>query len=617
MAFLEEYTKLDELGRGSFATVYKVRHKELDYIRAVRVLDKTITDGENDPIYKKFLDECKILLRLGNGNHANIVHIYQPALKEQHALVEMDYVKGLNLTDFMQQNSFIEVHEVIKLLNDIGSALAYCHEDIYKFCYDKEEDNLLDDPTDGSKIIIDEEARNRLIKKYRVIHNDIHSGNIIRREDGNYILLDFGLAIEGTDVARSSIRCNGGAPEFKSPEKWENSTTLTPESDIYSFGVLLYGFLSSQLPFPINKQDKNIDRAIYNVYEAHLKETPKPIFSLRKKAYERSHPGHTLNNPDYPKWLEDLIMKCLSKNPKDRFKSGKELYEYTVKQSKTPCNIQNNILLSENEQLRNKISSLEQKISNIPCSSNSINTNVCFIERINNIEIPFICVIGGDFEMGANGYETDESPQHSVTLSSFLISKFQITQSVWKAIMGTDVRFLRNRTDSTLPLYGESKNHPIYYVSWNDAIEFCKQLSTITGRKYTLPSEAQWEYAAKGGIFNSHNKYSGSNNIEFVAHYKNNSNNIVQPVGNKEPNELGIYDMSGNVKEWCLDWYGSYSNAHSINPISTTRTYGWRVLRGGCILSGKEDCRVTKRFFANPQKSDDGICSFRIVCEIV
>ena len=232
MAFLEEYTLLDELGQGGYATVYKVRHNELGYIRAVRVMNVVIARGEEDKTYQRFLEECRLLLRIGNGNHPNIIHICRPLLKDQRAAVEMDFVDGVNLLKYNKKcGGFVPVEDVIRLLKDIGSALAYCHEDIYRFCMDRVEDNLQDDPDDGSKVLIDDQTRARLIQKYRVIHNDIHSDNIIRREDGSYVLLDFGLAIQGESVVRSSRRSDG-APEFKAPEKWDGNVELTTQSDI-------------------------------------------------------------------------------------------------------------------------------------------------------------------------------------------------------------------------------------------------------------------------------------------------------------------------------------------------------------------------------------------------
>ena len=330
MSFLEEYTLLEELGQGGFATVYKVRHNELGYIRAIRVLNATIT-SEQDPTYRKFKEECRLLLRLGNGNHPNIVHIYQPLLRAQKAIVEMDYVDGEDLFHYLERNkNFIPTEDVLRMLREIGSALAYCHYDIYRFSMDREEDDLKDDPNDGSKILLDDKTLRRLVEKYRVIHNDIHSGNIIRREDGSYVLLDFGLAIEGGNVVRSSRRQHGGAPEFKSPEKWEDETVLTTESDIYSFGVVLYELLAGRVPFPFDKKISSY-KAEYQLGEAHKSQQPEPIEPLRRALFEATHPNQSYEK-DYPDWLEELIMKCLEKNPQDRFHSAKELYEYVMQQ---------------------------------------------------------------------------------------------------------------------------------------------------------------------------------------------------------------------------------------------------------------------------------------------
>ena len=329
MPFLEDYVLLEELGQGGFATVYKVKHRQLGYIRAVRVIHQLIAQGENDATYQKFLRECRILLRLGNGNHPNIVHVYQPLLRLQKAVVEMDYIDGENLDHYIKIHSgFVPASEVIRLVSDIGSALAYCHEDIYQFCMDREEDNLQDDPEDGSKVLIDDATRARLIEKYRVIHNDLHSGNVIRRHNGSYVLLDFGLAIDGDEVVRSSRAVNG-APEFKAPEKWDDEALLTPQSDIYSFGVMLYEYLTGRVPFPVKKGKAMSLQDLFLLGNAHKTQIPDSIYEVRKAAYETANPGKTYEL-DYPQWLEDLVMKCLEKKPEDRFKNGKELYDFAI-----------------------------------------------------------------------------------------------------------------------------------------------------------------------------------------------------------------------------------------------------------------------------------------------
>lgn len=328
MSFLKEYTLLGELGKGGFAKVYKVRHNELGYIRAIRVLNEPITD-ERSRTYQKFLHECKVLLRLGNGSHRNIVHIYQPRLLENHALVEMDYVDGQDITHYLKDNgNYLPIEEVMRMVEEMSNALAYCHEDIYQFCMDPDEDDLQNDPIDGSKWLIDANTRARLVEKYKVIHNDIHSGNIMRRKDGSFVLLDFGLAIEGDEVVKSSSRHENGAPEYMPPEKWDNDTILTEQSDIYSFGVVMYEYLAGRVPFVCEGNSFNARKKLY---EKIKNSTGLPsIGDLRKSFFEEKHKGETYKK-DYPEWLEETILKCLEKDPAKRFRNGKELHDYITK----------------------------------------------------------------------------------------------------------------------------------------------------------------------------------------------------------------------------------------------------------------------------------------------
>lgn len=410
MAFLEDYTLLDELGQGAFASVYKVRHNRLGYVRAIRVLNTIIAKGEQDPTYQKFLDECKLLLRLGNGNHSNIVHIYQPLLKNQRALVEMDFVDGTDIYHFLENKSgYVSVEEVINLAFDISNALAYCHEDIYMFCMDREIDDLQDDPNDGTKILLDESTRERLKNKYKVIHNDIHSGNIIRRENGSFVLLDFGLAIEGNKIIRSSKRENG-APEFKAPEKWTNEEVLTPQTDIYSFGILLYEFLTGRVPFLFEKKNSNLIAAEYSLMQAHLKELPPSIFELRKSLFEKLNPGKEYIK-DYPDWLEQVILKCLEKDPKNRFESGKSLYEY-IKQN-----------INTNQIFKTQLADLANECDSVKRINNELQSEIEILRNNSIILINDLKI--AEEELKKLKEETQESnvDEFKTTIASLLLEK--------------------------------------------------------------------------------------------------------------------------------------------------------------------------------------------------
>lgn len=190
----------------------------------------------------------------------------------------------------------------------------------------------------------------------------------------------------------------------------------------------------------------------------------------------------------------------------------------------------------------------------------------------------------GTFRMGSTKYD-DAKPVHQVTLSDYCIGKYEVTQEEWKAVMGTNPsRFTGN-------------NKPVEQVSWNDCQEFIKKLNLLTGLQFRLPTEAEWEYAARGGNKSKGYKYSGSNNIGNVAWYWDNSNDETHAVGTKQPNELGIYDMSGNVWEWCSDWYSSsyYSSSPANNPTGPAAGYNIRVVRGGSWIHYARYCRVPIR----------------------
>ncbi len=214
---------------------------------------------------------------------------------------------------------------------------------------------------------------------------------------------------------------------------------------------------------------------------------------------------------------------------------------------------------------------------------------------VKGVSFDMVYVEGGSFDMGATYEQVDnaldnEKPVHRVTLSGYYIGMYEVTQELWEAVMGSN------------PSYHAASQYPVESVSWNDCKEFVSRLSSLTGMIFRLPTEAEWEYAARGGNKSLHYKYSGSDNIDDVAWYWDNSGKKTHAVGTKSPNELGIYDMSGNVWEWCSDRYGDYSAGAQTNPQGPSAGSD-RVLRGGRWGSRARYCRVSNRDYGDPGNS--------------
>jgi len=212
---------------------------------------------------------------------------------------------------------------------------------------------------------------------------------------------------------------------------------------------------------------------------------------------------------------------------------------------------------------------------------------------VGGVSFTMVAVQGGTFTMGATAEqgsdaESDEEPAHQVTLSSYSIGQTEVTQELWQAVMGSNPSYFTGNLQ-----------RPVERVSWNDCQTFISKLNQMTGKSFRLPTEAEWEYAARGGNRSQGYKYAGSNAIGDVAWYTDNSAWTTHTVATKAPNELGLYDMSGNVYEWCQDWYGSYSSGAQTNPTGPA-SGSTRVYRGGGRGNNAGHCRVSYRTRSAP-----------------
>ncbi|MDR0231453.1 MAG: formylglycine-generating enzyme family protein [Dysgonamonadaceae bacterium] len=226
-----------------------------------------------------------------------------------------------------------------------------------------------------------------------------------------------------------------------------------------------------------------------------------------------------------------------------------------------------------------------------------------YAQKAKIIEPEMIFVKGGTFIMGCTSEQGGNcwtnNPAHQVTVGDFYIGKYEVTQAQWKSVMGSN------------PSYFKGDNLPVERVGWNDVQKFIHKLNALTGKQYRLPTEAEWEFAARGGNKSKGYKYSGSDTVDDVAWYHGHSGRKTNIVGSKQSNELGLYDMSGNVWEWCSNWYCPYDSTAKANPKGPSSGRE-RVNRGGGWYSNAEDARVSYRDANTPNNCDYAI-GFRLV----
>lgn len=238
--------------------------------------------------------------------------------------------------------------------------------------------------------------------------------------------------------------------------------------------------------------------------------------------------------------------------------------------------------------------SASSQVSATPKNSNDLTVTV------KGVSFTMKLVEGGTFQMGHDSKYYDDEELHTVSLSTFYMGETEVTQALWKAVMGNN------------PSYFKGDNLPVERVSWTDCQEFIRKLNQLTGKNFRLPTEAEWEYAARGGNKSRGYKYSGSNYLDDVAWYEDHSGDKTHPVKSKKPNELGIYDMSGNVFEWCSDWYDYdyYRKSPSNNPQGPSKGPGSdpaHVTRGGGFFIGGYDVYLRTTWDTNKRDNEHGL----------
>ena len=556
-----------------------------------------------DKLRKKFIEEAKAIFKM---NHPNIVKVHDIFEENGTAYYVMDYIDGKSLGDIVKQRGPLPEAEAVGYIRQVADALKYVH------------------------------SLNRL-------HLDIKPGNVMVDATGHAMLIDFGASkhydMESGENTSTLMGVNtkGYAPVEQSTQSF---TKFSPATDIYALGATLYKLLTGITP-----PDANLLMA--------KEETLAPLPScISKSTHNAVLKAMTLIRADRPQTI-DVFLGLLDSKITNSFDDEVTVCEETEKarQAEEKRRLAEEQKLKEDEARRaaeeearrkaeeeQKRKAEEQKRNTAKKSSSKnawlwivigviavvgiiigVNSNGNSSDsgnskqsggaiqsgdntlsqqifsktyNANGVSFDMMMVKAGTFTMGAKSemkdLEPDEKPTHQVTLTNdYYIGKTEVTQALWKAVMGNN------------PSYFKGDNLPVESVSWNDCQKFISKLNSMTGQNFRLPTEAEWEFAARGGNNSNHYQYSGSNELGDVAWYYGNCGDKTHVVATKQPNELGLYDMSGNVWELCSDWFGNYSSSSLTNPTGPNSGSD-RVNRGGGYSNRAWLCRSSMRDRTEP-----------------
>ena len=604
----DKYRIIKTLGNGGFGITYLAEHELAGRNVCIKEFfpkeyynrdddSRNVSLGSNGSaeimgrFKEKFIKEAKTIARL---DHPNIIHIHDVFVENNTAYYVMEYIEGESLGDVVRRCGPLAEKDAVEYIRAVASALDYIHQ-------------------------------------RRIMHLDIKPANVmLRKEDNRAILIDFGLSkqydAEGNQTSSTPLGISAGYAPMEQ-YKQGGVQEFSPETDIYSLGAALYYLVTGNVP----PQAAVIVDSGIPALPAHLSSGVRNAIERSMEVQRRRRP-HSVKEflalldgdgeatilppqqPLTPPSEDTIITPPVKEQPKVEPRKAEQ-----PKPTPTPTTPKKRsklwlwlllLLIAVGGFVGYMMSGGDEpEPTNYPELTNYTD----YTETAYGVDMSMVWVEGGSFDMGSNSGYDDERPVHRVTLAGYWIGATEVTQAQWESVMGTDIRQQRDKAGYS-SLYGEGSNYPMYYVNYDEAKEFCRRLSERTGRTYTLPTEAQWEYAARGGRdgVRDNYTYSGSNSIGSVAWYDGNSGNSTNPVGRKSPNQLGLYDMSGNLWEWCLDYYRSYSSSSQTNPTGPSSGDS-QVLRGGSWLNGGSRCRVPYRDYYNPSYRYYGR-GFRVVC---
>jgi serine/threonine protein kinase len=553
---IRDYRFITRIGEGGMGEVWLAEDTSLERKVAIKILAPEFTRSSD--LIARFKQEAKLQANL---IHKNIVTLHTFFEEQGQYFMVMEYARGITIKELIQQIGPIPEDRVIGILNQILDALAYAHDK-------------------------------------GIIHRDIKPSNIMIYPDkGDFVkIMDFGIAKVLGDKGLTRTGTRMGTLYYMSPEQIRAEKDIDQRTDIYSLGITLFEMLTGKLPFDTDTEsDYTVQHQIITT------EIPNPNQLV-----------HRLN--------EQLCALIISMTPKNKNQrpfikliiDQLGSIERSGKTSQTKIEIEK----SRNNITEAQITTTKPNIELQPRKMKSVRLVVVSI-------IIIIVVLSILVFLPRKSHSQSKSDSASfidmvmINSISLKISKTEITQDQWLKIMGTN---------PSAPSNYISNNFPVESVSWYDAVKFCNKLSVEEGRTpcysingfevscnwvangYRLPTEAEWVYAASA---NSYNRlYSGSDDIDLVAWYLSNSEKLPHEVGTKSPNEFGLFDMSGNVWEWCWDWYDK-SNYNSEIGYKGPDKGTYKVIKGGGFHDTRDYCKVLKSSYYKPSSQHFDI-GFRV-----
>lgn len=588
------YKVIKVLGQGGFGVTYlavqeifgrQVAIKEFfmkEYCNresgTQRVVVPTITTRDQVIRFKeKFIKEAKHIAGL---SHPNIVHVIDVFEENDTAYYVMEYLSGGTLSEYVRKNGALPEVVAVNYIRQIASALGYVHA-------------------------------------HQLLHLDVKPANIMLDDNGHAVLVDFGVSKRYDESGSQTSSTPLGVSEGYAPiEQYEKTSLInfSPSTDIYSLGASLFFLLTGNHP----------PTASILISEGGLSLPPNISSQLRECIKQCMAPSRKARPQNIEQFMQLLEAKPLTTNKSfkkrpstqknyQKIKTYNELLGYFLKKKRWIVFASSGLVFllvfifyfvfvskEETTDLGN-VKAVEEPVVTLKVTDDSAETKEFAVDGI-SFEMRY--VKGGSFMMGATeeqGKETykTEKPVHKVILDDFFIAKTEVTQELWEAVMGNN------------PSAFKDNKKPVENVSWTDCQNFIVKLNSLTGMNFSLPTEAQWEYAARGGINTKKFRYAGDNDLFLVGWCKTNSKGSTQNVGSMRPNELGLYDMTGNVCEWCLDWFDSYSKKNQKNPKGP-ETGKYKVTRGGSWHNSYYVCRISVRTFAGIETKGSNL-GFRLV----